>query len=147
MMAEKDDAAGGAIRRIIEGRVRAVREQDIDALMAHHAPEVLTFDVLDPLRNAGSGEVRRRAEGWLSSYEGAPGYEVRDLSVTTGEAVAFCHYLYRVSGTLKSGGAVDMWVRATVCFSKVGGEWEIVHEHQSVPFDAQTGKASLDLKP
>jgi len=147
MMAEKDDAAGGGIRRIIEGRVRAVREQDIGALMAHHAPEVLTFDVLDPLRNAGSDEIRRRAERWLSSYDGAPGYEVRDLSITAGEAVAFCHYLYRVSGTLKSGGVVDMWVRATVCFSKAGGEWEIVHEHQSVPFDAQTGKASLDLKP
>lgn len=135
------------IRGIIEERVRAVGEGEIDALMAHHAPEVLTFDVLDPLRNVGAEVVRGRAEKWLSSYEGVPGYEVRDLSVTAGETVAFCHYLYRVSGRLKEGATVNMWVRATVCFVKAEGEWKIVHEHQSVPFDAQTGKASLDLKP
>jgi ketosteroid isomerase-like protein len=147
-MGEKDvEAEEGRIRGIIEERVRAVSEKDIDALLAHHAREVLTFDVLDPLRNAGSDAVRRRAEKWLSSYEDAPGYEVRELTITAGETAAFCHYLYRVSGTLKAGGVVDMWVRATVCFGKVGGEWKIVHEHQSVPFDVQTGKASLNLKP
>lgn len=146
-MTQQDDVADRDIRRIIEERVRAVGEKDCDALLAHHAPDVLTFDVLDPLRNVGSEAVRRRAEKWLSSYEGAPGYEVRELSITAGEAVAFCHYLYRVSGTLKAGGTVDMWVRATVCFSKAGGEWKIVHEHQSSPFDARTGRASLDLKP
>ena len=52
-----------------------------------------------------------------------------------------------VSGTLLDGGEVDMWVRATICMRKIKGQWTIVHEHQSVPFDAQTGKASLDLKP
>jgi hypothetical protein len=25
--------------------------------------------------------------------------------------------------------------------------WMVTHEHNSVPFDAETGKASLDLKP
>lgn len=148
MTTENDNAAGGDfIREMIEGRVKAVLGKDIDGLLTHHAPDVLSFDVLDPLRNAGSDAIRRRAEKWLSSYDGTVGYEVRDLSVTAGETVAFCHYLYRVSGTLKTGDEVDMWVRATVCFAKTDGEWRIVHEHQSVPFDARTGKASLTLKP
>ena len=147
-MDEKDSVADeDSIRGIIEARVRAIAGRDVDALLAHHAPEVLTFDVLDPLRYGGSDAVRRRAEKWLSSYEDAPGYEVRDLRITVGETVAFCHYLYRVSGRLKEGGEVDMWVRATICFARAEGEWAIVHEHQSVPFDARTGKASLDLSP
>ena len=147
-MTEKNSAADErSIRGIIEERVAAIGEKDVDKLLTHHAPDVLSFDVLDPLQNAGSDAIRRRAERWLSSYEEAPGYEVRDLNVTAGETVAFCRYLYRVSGTLKAGGVVDMWVRATVCLSKAGGVWKIVHEHQSVPFDAQTGKASLNLKP
>jgi ketosteroid isomerase-like protein len=75
------------------------------------------------------------------------GYEVQDLSIMTGETVAFCHYLYRVSGTLIAGGKVEMWVRATVCLGKIDDKWTIVHEHQSVPFDPETGKASLNLKP
>lgn len=148
MTTENDDAAGeDFIREIIEGRVAAVRAKDVEGLLTHHAPDVLSFDVLDPLRNVGSDAIRPRAEKWLSSYDGAVGYEVRDLSVTAGETVAFCHYLHRVSGTLKTGDEVDMWVRATVCLSKAGGEWKIVHEHQSVPFDVRTGKASLNLKP
>jgi ketosteroid isomerase-like protein len=40
-----------------------------------------------------------------------------------------------------------MWVRATLCLRRIDGKWMIAHEHQSVPFDVETGKASLDLKP
>jgi len=69
------------------------------------------------------------------------------LEITTGNDVAFCHYLYRVSGTLKGGGKINMWVRATVCFRQTDGKWMIVHEHQSVPFDVEMGKASLNLQP
>lgn len=69
------------------------------------------------------------------------------MSITAGEDVAFCHYLYRVTGTRADGGQVDMWVRATVCFHKQNGMWLVTHEHQSVPFDPETGKASLDLEP
>ena len=135
------------IRGLIEERVKAVRNKDINELMSNHAPDVLSFDVLNPLQYTGSDKVRERAEEWLSSYQGPIGYEIRDLSVVTGDAAAFCHYLYRVSGTLSDGGRVDMWVRATVCWRNIDGKWMIVHEHQSVPFDVETGKASLNLKP
>lgn len=135
------------IREIIEERVRAIRAKEVDALMSAHAADVLMFDVLDPLRYAGSEAVRERAGQWLSWYQGPVGYEVRELSVTTGDEAAFCHYLYRVSGTMTSGREVDMWVRSTVCFRKVEGAWLVAHEHTSVPFDAESGKASINLKP
>jgi ketosteroid isomerase-like protein len=141
---ENDEAK---VRAIIDGRVESVRSKDINALLSNHAPDILAFDVLNPLQYSGVDKVRERAEKWLSSYQSSIGYEVRDLAITAGADVAFCHYLYRVSGTLKGGGEVDMWVRATVCLRKVDGTWEIKHEHQSVPFDVETGKASLDLKP
>jgi ketosteroid isomerase-like protein len=136
-----------AIRTLIDERVKAVHDKDINALLSNHTPDILSFDVIDPLQYVGADTVRERAEKWVSSYSGLIGYEVRDLSITTGETVAFCHYLYRVTGTLIDGGNIEMWVRATVCLSKVDEKWAIVHEHQSVPFDPETGKASLDLKP
>jgi len=40
-----------------------------------------------------------------------------------------------------------MWWRETACYRKVEGEWLITHQHSSVPFDVESGKASLDLKP
>jgi len=135
------------IRALIEERVRAIGAKDVEALLSHQAPEVVSFDALDPLRYVGSAQVRRRAEEWLSWYQGPVGYEVRDLAVTAGETVAFCHYLYRVTGTMTNGTRVDMWVRATVCFRKDGGRWTITHEHTSVPFDAESGRASVGLEP
>jgi len=41
----------------------------------------------------------------------------------------------------------DVWVRATVCFRKIDGQWKVTHEHISVPFDMETFKASVHLKP
>jgi len=40
-----------------------------------------------------------------------------------------------------------MWWRSTVCYRKTEGSWKITHEHNSVPFNVETGKPSLDLEP
>ncbi|HEX7243912.1 MAG TPA: SgcJ/EcaC family oxidoreductase [Longimicrobiaceae bacterium] len=135
------------IRALIEERVRAVRAKDVDGAMASHAPDVAMFDVIDPLRYGGSDAVRERVEAWFGMYDGPIGYEVRDLSVTAGGDVAFCHFLYHVSGTKTDGGKVSMWVRATMGFRRTGGAWVLVHDHESVPFDPETGRASLGLEP
>jgi ketosteroid isomerase-like protein len=42
------------IRELIEERVGAIRAKDVDALMRGHAPDVVMFDALDPLRYVGS---------------------------------------------------------------------------------------------
>jgi ketosteroid isomerase-like protein len=96
------------IRELIEERVGAIRAGDVDVLMRSHASDVVMFDALDPLRYVGSEAVRERAGQWLSWYQGRVGYEVRDLSVTVGDVAAFCHYLYRVTGTMTNGREVDI---------------------------------------
>ena len=135
------------IRTLIDERVKAVHAKDLAGAMADHAPDVVMFDVITPLHYRGTATVRERTAAWFALYQSPIGYEVRDLRITTGEDVAFCHYLSRVSGTRTDGGTVAMWVRATVCFRKVDGTWMVVHEHDSVPFDPASGKASLDLTP
>jgi uncharacterized protein (TIGR02246 family) len=135
------------IRRQIERRVMAVQDKDIAGLVSNYAPDVVSFDVVNQLQYKGSEAIRKRLEEWFGSFQSQIGYEVRDLSISVGEAVAFCHFLFRVSGTLADGGAVGMWVRATACLRKIDGKWMITHEHDSVPFDATSGKASLDLEP
>jgi len=85
---------------------------------------------------------------WLCQFEdGSIGYELRDLSVTASDEVAFCHSLNHVSATTTAGQTLDMWWRGTMGFRKVGGRWLITHEHSSAPFDTETGMASLGLKP
>jgi uncharacterized protein (TIGR02246 family) len=135
------------IREVIENRIKAARIKDINKVMSNYAPDVLSFDVVNPLQYLGSDAVRKRLEEWFSSFKGPIGHEIRNLSINAGDDVAFSHGLNRVSATKTDGGKLDMWWRATVCYRKIDGKWMVTHEHASVPFDVETGKASLDLKP
>lgn len=135
------------IRTLMNERVRAVRTKDVNAAISNVAPDILSFDVVNPLQHIGSDASRIRADEWFSSFQGPIGYEIRDLSITAGDDVAFCCGLSHVSATKTGGGQLDMWWRTTVCFQKIDGKWMITHEHNSVPFDVKDGKASLDLQP
>ncbi|MEO5953867.1 MAG: nuclear transport factor 2 family protein [Chloroflexia bacterium] len=135
------------IRELVNNRVASVHTKDIDKVMADHAPDILLFDALVPLQYTGVEEARKRTAEWFGWYDGPIGYEIAELNIKAGEDVAFCSYLYHVTGTMTNGNKVDMWVRTTLGCERSGGEWRVTHEHNSVPFDAETGKAGLDLKP
>jgi uncharacterized protein (TIGR02246 family) len=131
------------IHELIDDRVAAVGTKDLQLLLAHHAPDVVVFDVVPPLSYEGVEQVNERAGDWFALYRTRIDYDVEDLCITAGSDLAFCSYLYRVRGTPKRHERVDMRVRATVCFRKFDGAWRIVHEHDSVPFDPTTGRAVL----
>jgi uncharacterized protein (TIGR02246 family) len=135
------------IRKLIDDQAKAVRARDVDGSVSNYAAGIVSFDVVDALQKTGLDACRKRAEEWFSSFQGPIGYEIHELSITTGDDVAVCHSLNRVKGTKKAGGELDMWWRSTLCCCKIDGKWMITHEHNSVPFDPKSGKASLDLKP
>jgi len=136
-----------AIKRVIEGGVNAVRNKDIGGVMSLYAPEVVSFDIVPPLRYVGADAFRNVWEEVFSSFQGPIGYELHDLTMTVGDDVAFAHSLNRISATLNTGQKTDLWLRWTACFRKINGTWLIVHHQNSVPVDLQHGKAVLDLKP
>src|SRR5262249_56195372 len=135
------------IRGLIDDWARAIRSRDVRRVVSKYAQDVVSFDVVGPLQYVGSDGITRRAEEWVSSFRDPIGYEVRDLSIHTGDDVAFCHSLNRVNATTTTGNTIDMWWRATVCFRKIDGNWAVTHQHNSVPFDPESGKASLGLRP
>jgi uncharacterized protein (TIGR02246 family) len=135
------------IRELIENKLEAVRAKDIDGATSGYAPDVLSFDVVNPLRYFGAAAIRKRLEEWFSSFQGSIDLELGDLSITVGDAVAFSHCLSHVSATTTDGRKLDMWWRETSCYRKIDGKWLITHQHSSVPFDVESGKASLGLKP
>jgi uncharacterized protein (TIGR02246 family) len=135
------------IRKLINDREKAVRARDVDGSLVNIAPDIVWFDVVNPLHHIGSDALKKRAEDWFASFEGPIGYEIRDLSITAGDDVAFSHGLNHVSATKADAGQLDMWWRTTVCFRKIDEKWMVTHEHNSVPFDVESGKASLNLKP
>jgi uncharacterized protein (TIGR02246 family) len=135
------------IHSLIADRIQAVRAKDADRAMASIASDILAFDVVNSLQFSGREASKARTEAWFSSFQGPIGYEILNLQVHAGDEVAFSHSLNRYSGVQTGGVQIDMWVRATTCYRKIDGTWMITHEHQSVPFDGASGRASLDLTP
>ena len=136
------------IRQFIDGRARALRDKDINGVMSHYASDILLFDLAPPLQYRGADAYRKKWEEWFASWEGPIGYEIRALSITAGDDVAFSHSLNRISGRRTSGEDTDVWVRMTACYRKINDKWLITHEHVSVPFYMDgSDRAAVDLRP
>ena len=141
------DSSEAEILRRIGKLIEAVRAADLDGVMSSYAPDVVTFDIVAPLRKIGADGKRENWRAVFATYQRPLGYEIRDLTITAGGDVAFARSLNRISAALRSGARISQWLRWTACFQKIGGEWRIVHDHVSVPTDFATGKALTGLEP
>jgi uncharacterized protein (TIGR02246 family) len=118
------------IRTIIDNWARAVRAQDLDRVLAHHADDVLLFDVPLPVQSRGIDEYR---ESWELFFQSVPKpivFDLSELSVMAGNDVAFAHGLIRCQ-TGNGDQEAYLAIRLTVCLRKSDGQWTVVHEHHS----------------
>jgi ketosteroid isomerase-like protein len=136
-----------AIRQRIDTLLEAVRATDLDGVKPVFAPDLVSFDIVPPLRHVGAPAKWRNWADVFAAYQSPLGYEVRDLTITVGGDVAFVYSLNRITGTLRDGRPTDMWVRWTGCFRKIDGDWLIAHDHVSVPLDMASGRGLVDLEP
>jgi ketosteroid isomerase-like protein len=135
------------IRQQVDKIVEGIRAKDLEVLRRLYATDVVSFDVEPPLQHVGiEAKLKNWAAAFLFFHDVT--YEVRDLALTVGDDVAFGHGFGRLSGTVKNGAATSgMWVRVTFCFRRIDGNWLIVHDQASVPFDISSGKGIADLEP
>ncbi|MFE7504502.1 YybH family protein [Promicromonospora sp. NPDC057488] len=141
----QDDEA--AVRRQLDGIVEGLRAKDLGRLRQVYAADVVSFDVEPPLRHVG---VDAKLENWARVFAvfDEVRYELRDLSLTVGDTVAYGYGFGRLCGTLADGTATSgMWVRATFCLRREGGTWLVAHDQVSVPLDLRTGKGLTGLEP
>jgi len=135
------------IRQRINRWVEALRAMDLEGVMSLYAPEIVSFDIVPPLRHVGAKAKENNWAHLFVMYQRPLGYEIRDLALTLGEDLAFGRSLNRVSGTLKNGNRTNFWLRWTACFRKIEGNWLIEHDQVSVPVDPESGRALLNLEP
>jgi len=136
------------IRTLIHGWMTALRAKDVDALMAYYAPDILLYDLAPPLAHHGADLYRKSWQAWFASIQGSVDYEIRNLSISVGDDVAFSTSINRMSALKTHGEQFDIWVRATAGYRRQDGRWLIAHEHISVPFymDGSFSPA-VDLEP
>ncbi len=137
------------IRTLVEDRTRALHAKDVAAFTRTYAEDLTRFDIAPPLRQIGAEALDDTSlKEWFSTFRGPVGYEVRDLRVTLGDDVAYCHCVARITGARTDGDETDVWVRETLGLRKIGDGWKVAHEHMSVPFYMDGSyKAAVDLEP
>lgn len=140
------DTADTEIRTLIAAWTEAVRAADVDRIMAFYDDEVIAYDAIAQLRFVGSDAYR---EHWALCMSMCAGmiFEPGDITSAASGDVAFAHFPIRCGGTGPDGKEMSSWMRATEGYRKIGGEWRIVHEHFSAPFDPESGKAIFDAQP
>ena len=147
MPANDADEARTDVTAVLDSRVEACRARDIDRLMSLYSPDIVYFDIIPPHQFVGADAVRANFLRWFAEYQGDIGLETHELGLAVSGDVALAHMLHPDSGTRRNGRDVVVWVRATVCLQRVGGEWSITHEHISFPINPQEWSAVVDATP
>src|SRR5215470_13766075 len=97
------------IKRVLDGGTQAIHDKNIEGVMSLYAQDVVSFDIVPPLRYMGADAFRKAWEAVFSSFQGPIGYELHDLSIAVGDDVAFSYSLNRISGTMNNGHKTDLW--------------------------------------
>ena len=127
------------IRRLVADQQGAVCAKDVDRIMSYYAGDVVVFNVKPPLRTRGVKDWRCEWETALGHFPDSFGMETRDLAVSVDGDLGAVHSLWRFTGM-----PGQSWIRQTTIYRRSQGKWAIVHEHYSVPFDPETGRAVFE---
>jgi len=139
--------AESELKALFESRSEAMRQKDIERVMALYSPDIVYFDLVPPLRYSGAAALRDRFLDWFGRWSSPIGQELRDLHISASEDVAAAFMLIRTSGTLKTGEEIGYWVRVSNGCRRSDRGWLITHEHVSLPVDMKSRSAVTDLVP
>jgi PAS domain-containing protein len=73
-MADNNHSNETQIRKLVENWAKAVRDGDMQGVLAHHADDIVTFDVPPPLQSKGMAEYKKT---WDLFFQYSPGGEGR----------------------------------------------------------------------
>ena len=133
------------LEQLIEQWMQAVRERDVDRIVAPSADDILAFDAIQALQFKGKATYQAHWEMCMGMCPGPMVFDFAELTVHAAGDLALAHWLNRCGPADNESQCGFM--RATVGYRRQGGQWLVIHEHWSAPFDMETQKALFDLKP
>lgn len=122
-MKNTDNNNEPAIREVIDQWAKAVRDCNIDGILANHTSDILMYDAVPPFQSEGPDAYRKTWELFFKYSTGGEGsFNLTDLKITADDRVAFA------TATLQ---VFALRVRLTLGLRKESGQWLIAHEHHS----------------
>lgn len=136
------------LRRLHQQWFDSTAAKDLDGLMGAIAGDVVSYEHEEPLRYTGVDAVREVCKAGLdASGDGTVSWGVPDLSIVVDGDLAVAWGLNHVQVEPAGGQRTESWSRGTRVFARRSGEWLMIHQHLSFPYDPATGKARTDLVP
>jgi ketosteroid isomerase-like protein len=120
------------IRELIENWALAVRNKDIDAILAHHSDNIVMYDVPEPFQSIGIDEYRKTWDTFYAFTKRGV-FDIQELQIIADENVAFCFAKMKCEDKSKTVEFEPLDFRLTIGLQKINGQWIILHEHHSVP--------------
>ncbi|HWV10472.1 MAG TPA: nuclear transport factor 2 family protein [Pseudomonas sp.] len=135
------------IRSVLDDWAQASQEKDVARVVSHYADDIVAFDAVGPLRFVGRDAYKAHWDFCMTVCPGPSLFELHQPTILVSGELAVSYALLHCGGTNEQGQMESSWMRVTQCLQQFGGQWRIVHEHFSAPFDMESGKASFDLQP
>jgi len=111
------------VRAVIYSWAKAVRDCNMDGILANHTSDILMYDVIPPFQSKGLEAYRKTWEIFFQYSQGGQGsFHLTDLKIRASEKVAFAHATLNIS---------KIKCRLTLGLIKQRNKWLIAHEHHS----------------
>jgi len=124
-----ESTSEGQIRQLIEDRLEAIQDRNIDQLLSAYASDAVIFDIQDH-RELDRATLQKKWEERLQPSDDLQ-YELEDVKIRAQQNLGFCHSVIHATGTNKAGQKIDQRLQVTDGLARIDGEWKIVHEHLS----------------
>ncbi len=144
MLSNSNEAA---VRARLEDWAKATRAMDIDAIMACYAPNAVSYDCHSAFQFKGLDAHRKHLEACFPHMVAPMTFNIHDLEIVAQDEVAFCHFTAHCGAKGPDGQEHWCWLRSSAGLRKIDGQWLLVHDHCSVPFDPMSNQAMLDAAP
>jgi ketosteroid isomerase-like protein len=129
-MTQQAETSERQIKALIEAWADAVRRHDMPGILAHHAEDIVMFDLPPPLQAKGIDEYTETWDLFFKYHKTSQAFDIEELAITAGEDVAFAVAIMRCGASPIPGGFP---FRLTIGLRKVDGDWRVTHEHHSLP--------------
>lgn len=132
-----------AIEQVIKNWDSALYDKDIERLAEYYSEDCTTFDVGAQVK--GPEAIKSLWEPCLQFFGDHIGIQRKNESLIVSEELALFTSYNRLTGMASDMDAAKSWLRATVVLRKLEGEWKIIHEHISFPFECDKEKPAYIL--
>jgi ketosteroid isomerase-like protein len=120
------------IRQLVENWANAVRNKDMQTILAYHSDDIVMYDVPKPFQSIGIDAYRKTWDTFFA-YTKLGVFNIQELNIVADEHVAFCFATMKCADKSNSKDFIELDFRLTIGLKKINGHWIILHEHHSIP--------------